>query len=327
MPIDDLEEYENIDNYLNQDDEGEVLEEDSFNPSLTYFEDFDNALSDIDFSEIRGKDFKKSFSKVNRKIENKKSVKFSKPSKQAQPKIVKQKAIKPLVKDFGVKKKATIEGGKKQLAKVFVPRDKKVIVEGVSKFILSNTPENDAVKRLGYYEGKKLNELIIIFNNNSLLNFNLELFNPSMPLDYLYSTSLNLNDKIQIAGGAVAYTDVLFNLLANPALIINAKFIVAGPTVTQQLTQTIQVVNKSTAGVEKVIPINIALQIDTMQVQNDMVVFDVNQTLGRPYIPDGMDIINYNVLAGNTVTMCFYYKQISLKKVLYKEARNNRIIM
>jgi hypothetical protein len=148
-----------------------------------------------------------------------------------------------------------------------------------------------------------------------------------MPLDYLYSTSLNLNNKIQVAGGAVAYSDVLFNLLANPALFINAKFVIAGPQVQQQLSVPLQVINKSIEGVEKIDPLNVALQIDNMQVQNDMVVFDIMKNLNRPYIPDGMDVVSYKVLAGNTVTMSFWYKQVSLKKVFYKEARDSRPLL
>ena len=274
------------------------------------FNDFElDDLSDIDFSEIRGKDFKKSFSKVKRKVEKKKKSK--------------------LTQEIPVKRKAIIDSGecKKSISKVIVPRDKKVIVEGVSKFILSDKPEDNSIKNLGYYKGKKLNELILIFNNNSLLDFNLELFNPSMPLDYLYSTSLNLNNKIQVAGGAVAYSDVLFNLLANPTLFINAKIVINGPQVTSQLSIPLQVINKSIAGVEKIVPVNMGLQLDNMQVQGDMVAFDIHKNLNRPYIPDGMDVVSYKVLAGNTVTMCFWYKQVSLKKVFYEEARNSKSLL
>jgi len=303
--IDDIQEYEDLNSSLQGYDEDSI--EDSSD-----FEDYD--LSDIDFSEIRGKDFRKSFSKVNRKIESK------------QPKKIKIK--KPLTKEFFVKKRADVIGpDERKLSKVIVPRDRKVIVEGVSKFILSQKPEDDSIRNLGYYKGQKLNELILIFNNNSLLDFDLQIFNPSMPLDYLYSTSLNLNNKIQVAGGAVAYTDVLFNLLANPALLVNAKFVVAGPSVTKQLSQPLQVINKAITGVEKIVPVNIALQLDTMQVQPDMVAFDIMKNLNRPFIPDGMDVAQYTVLAGNTVTMCFWYKQVSLKKVFYKEARDNKIIL
>jgi hypothetical protein len=328
------EEYENISEGLqNFDDQTEFEDFDGED-----FDDFDDALSDIDFSQISGNDFKRSFKKVNSKITSKQTAgaatkrnapvrKAKNVRRTANVRYAKPKPIKPLTKAFGVKKDANIFGGKKQIGKIIVPSDKKVIVEGVSKFILNNTDENDVVRNLGYYKGEKLKELILIFNNNSLLDFNLQIFNPSMPLDYLYSTSLNLNNKIQVAGGAVSYTDVLYNLLANPALLVNAKFVIAGPSVPQQFQQVLQVINKRIDGVQKIVPVNVALQFDNMQVQNDMVIFDIMKNLNRPFIPDGMDVVNYTVLAGNTVTMCFYYKQISLKRVFFEEARNSKILL
>lgn len=302
--IDEKEYQEFEDSIMNADEGINELGNDLIDPSQKYFEDFDNALSDIDFSDIRG-DFKKSFNRVSRRIDSKK------------------KSPKKIV---NVSKGATIKG-KKPIAKVEVPSDRKVIVEGVSKFILSQKPEAESIKKLGYYNGQKLNEMTLIFNNNSLLDFNLELFNPSMPLDYLYNTSLNLNNSIEVAGNSISYSDVLFNLLANPAFFVNAKFVVAGPQATQQLSVPLQVINKSIAGVEKVDPINIALQIDNMQVEANVIVFDIMKSLNRPYIPDGMDVVNYTILAGNTVTMNFWYKQVSLKKVFYKEARESRPLL
>jgi hypothetical protein len=40
-----------------------------------------------------------------------------------------------------------------------------------------------------------------------------------------------------------------------------------------------------------------------------------------------MSVINYNVLAGNTVTMAFFYEQKSIKKLFFEEARklNKRV--
>jgi hypothetical protein len=320
------EEYENISEGLqNFDDQTEFEDFDGDD-----FDNFDDALSDIDFSQLSGNDFKRSFKKVNNNIAKKQTAKGAgrkQGRKATNVRYAKPKPIKPLTKEFGVNKSAKVFGGKKQIGKIIVPNDKKVIVEGVSKFILNNTNENDVVRNLGYYKGEKLNELVLIFNNNSLLDFNLEIFNPSMPLDYLYSTSLNLNNKIQVAGGAVSYTDVLFNLLANPALLVNAKFVIAGGSVTQQFQQALQIKNKRIDGFEKIHPINVALQFDNMQVQNDMVVFDIMNKLDRAFIPDGMDVINYTILAGNTVTMCFYYKQISLKRVFYEEARKSKTLL
>jgi hypothetical protein len=49
-------------------------------------------------------------------------------------------------------------------------------------------------------------------------------------------------------------------------------------------------------------------------------------TLGRAFIPDGMDVISYKVLAGNIVTFGFYYKQVSLKRFFFQEARDKKIL-
>lgn len=284
---------------------------------IGYFEDFDNTISDIDFSQFKGKDFKSNFAKINKHVEKKRHKK------------------KPLSKEIGVgstvsrfsSEKAIISGPKKKLAKVLVPRDRKVIVEGVDKFILNGDSKDDSIRNIGYYQGKKLKKLILTFNNDSALDFNLELFNPSMPLDYLYSTSLNLNDKIQVAGGAVSYSDVLFNLLANPTLVVNATIVVNGPSVLGQISQSLGFTNKEITGDVKVHPINLNLKIDTMQVFQNTIYFDIMKSLNRPFIPDGMDVIQYKILAGNTVTMCFYYKQISLKRVFFKEAKESKKLL
>ena len=103
----------------------------------------DDILDDIDFSDFKGKDFKSSFAKVNKHIDKKQAVKQNKKGG-----FVRKK--KPLTKDFGIKKGATITGGKKKISKIIVPRDKKVIVEGVSKFILSKDVKDDAVRNIGY---------------------------------------------------------------------------------------------------------------------------------------------------------------------------------
>ncbi len=55
--------------------------------------------------------------------------------------------------------------------------------------------------------------------------------------------------------------------------------------------------------------------------------FDIVGQLNRVFIPDGMDVVQYTVLAGNSVTFCFYYKQKSLKKILFKEARVKRMVL
>jgi hypothetical protein len=337
-----------------------------------YYDDFDNSLSDIDFSEIRGGSFKNNFQKVGKKlqtkviapngrkviiegrqrnldlpksgqrviapdnrevvIEGRKRSMPKQPSKMDKPRMASPQMMKARPKKV-VSQETQLSGGEKynvrsnrpqKISKVIVPNDKKVIVQGVSDFILSQDKSASAVKNIGYYNGKKLQKLIFTFNNDSALPFELELFNPSMPLDYLYSTSLNLNDKIKVAGGEVSYTDVLFNVLANSTMIPNAKFVFAGSQVSAQRAMPLKVTNKSINGEQKIFPFNLDLQIDTMQVANDIVFFDFFDTINRPYIPDGMDVIKYTVLPNMTVTMAFFFDQISLKKVFRKEARNNK---
>ena len=63
------------------------------------------------------------------------------------------------------------------------------------------------------------------------------------------------------------------------------------------------------------------------RILKDIVFFDIMDMLNRPFIPDGMDIIDYTVLPGMTVTMCFFYEQVSLKKVFYKEAKQTKGLM
>lgn len=362
-----------------------------FVDDVSYYEDFDNSLTDIDFSEIRGGSFKKNFAKVNSRLktkviapENRRVIvegrdrdldlpssgqkviassnrkvivegrggkQMSKPRPKPQPQP-KQKAKQRIVEEIPnvvkrprmespkmmkprkrVKEQTQLDGGEKynvkskrpqKISKVVVPDEKKVIVQGVSDFIIDKKGTADSVKNIGYYNGKKLKELVFTFNNDSALPFELELFNPSMPLDYLYSTSLNINDKIQVAGGEVSYTDVLFNMLANSIMIPNAKFVFAGGSVSQQKVEPIKMINKGVTGEQKIYPFNLDLQIDTMQVQSDIVFFDFFDTINRPYIPDGMDVMKYKILPNMTVTMAFFFDQISLKKVFRKEARYDK---
>jgi hypothetical protein len=148
-----------------------------------------------------------------------------------------------------------------------------------------------------------------------------------MPLDYLYSTSQNLNNRIIVAGGNTSYSDVLFNILANPTMVINVQMVSAGAQVSNQNNQPIFVTNKNIEGVQRIFPVNIDLQVDNMQVANDIIYFNVFKAINRPFIPDGMDIIRYTVLAGMSVTMTFWYTQVSLKKVFYEEAKQNKSLL
>ena len=289
------------------------------------FSDFNEYVEEIDFSQLDGDNFKHSFSKVNKNI-SKRTVKRTNATRRSK---IGAPGRPKLTKDFAVKRRATLLGQKpKKISKVLVPKDKPVIVEGVSKFILSQSPKDNAIRQIGYYKGEKLEQMILIFNNNdSAVDFQVEIFNPSMPLDYLYSTSQNLNNKIQVAGGTTQYSDLLFNILANPTMIPNCKFVFDGPQLAKQVSIPLEINNKNIAGVLKVDPINLALKFDTMQVANNIVFFDMQEALNRPFIPDGMDVIKYTVLAGMTVTMAFFYKQVSLKKVFYEEARKSKKLL
>lgn len=348
MDFFDIEEDDNLEARLRDiyhgDDESKGVDFDG-----EEYDAFDSLVDDIDFSDLSGTDFKKSFTRVNQKIDKKISVqpikstrKFNAqslssigrkspiPVKPENTGGVRQKLNfkRPLTKNIPVEKHATIHGkSNKMISKVIVPQDRSVIVEGVSKFMLSQDKRDDSIKEVAYHNGKKLKEMVLIFNNNSLDDFNLQIFDPSMPLDYLYSTSQNLNSKIEVAGGSVQYSDILFNLLANPMLIHNCYFTFTGPLVDRQVALPLQFISKDARGYEKVDPVNMSLKIDNLQVANNIVAFNMSKSLNRPYIPDGMDVINYTVLAGNTVTMAFFYEQISLKKVFYEEARKSKNLL
>lgn len=292
---------------------------------------YDDLFSDIDFSQYSG-DYKKNMRRAVAKIKSLPPRKIIVPDdRKVVVEGVKQfrrpPIKKPLTKNVPVKRIAERIPQRKGTEKIIVPDDRKVVVEGVNSFILDQKPQADFVKNIGYRDGKKLRELIITFNNDSALDFEIELFNPSMPLDFLHSTSLNINDKVLIAGGTTSYTDLLFNLLANPTRIYASKFVVAGASQLAQINQPLQVINKNIAGEQKIEPFQIQLDIDIDQNQNDIIYFDLQQTLNRPFIPDGMDIIKYKVLAGMTVTFGFYYSQISLKKFFYPEAKDAKTLL
>ena len=256
----------------------------------------------------------------------------AKPPLRANPERSQPQQPRPRVTAKGtVQRNRTNDKNCNTTKRIIVPEDRKVIVEGVDKFILSNTKESNSIKNIGYYKGEKCSELILIINNTTPNDFEFELFNPSMPLDYLFSSSQDLNARILVAGdNKVSYSDVLFNLLANPTILPNAKFVVTNPdNQTQknlQFNQSLIFKNKNIAGQEIINPVANALNIDVDQTQNEIIYWNIQQSLGRVYIPDGMDVISYKVLAGNTVTFAFYYKQISLKKFFFKEARSKTIL-
>ena len=274
----------------------QISEDEDFEVDDTY----DSLFADIDFSEIGGK--------------------YQKIQPRPRP--------KPSHSRIGVKTSTKIQSKRpKAISKVIVPDRRKVIVEGVSKFILRNDQTANFVKNIGYKDGKKLRQLVFTFNNNTAQDFDIELFNPSAPLDYLFSTSQNLNNFIQVAGGTTTYSDVLFYLLANPTRIYSSKFVVSGPNISAQINEPLIVKNKNIEGSQKMESYNMQLDKDTMQFQNSIIYFDLESSLNRPYIPDGMDVLKYKILAGHTVTLGFYYSQISLKKFFYPEAAAVKTLM
>lgn len=313
---------------------------------------------DIDFSSATG-DFKKSFNKIKTTPDKIESVKAT-----GRPVIVEgnknnQEIFKTYVKKgiskkkpkqkikvstdprdlhgkgFGVKEKATIfdNSKKKGIGRILVPSDRAVIVEGVNSFILSQGKCENDLKNLNYRCGKKLKELVININNVSPNNFVFELFNPSFPLDYLIANSQNVNNQILVNDSGVTgvqYTDLLFNILANPTRIYNCRMVFNAPTnalLSKQLNENIIVQNKDLRAYQVIKSLNTNTLLDRYQFQKNILNFNLEAELNRPYVPDGMDVMKYTVYAGCSVTIVFYYEQIMLKKYFYKDLRNNKEIL
>jgi hypothetical protein len=348
MELFDINEYD-LQGRLNQFLSGETRDS-SFDDSD--FDDLDNLIDHIDFSDFEGNTFKDNFAKVKSKIkkvivpggrkvivEGRKSPQIvSKKIKTAREKrsLKNKTSIKPRPDldingiDVQEGEEVLLKGrNKKVISKVLIPRDRNLIVEGASKLMLSEDKSNSLIKQLGYFNGKKLQELIIEIDNQGENDFVLSLFDPSMPMDYLYSTSQNLNNRITVGGGALQYSDLMFNQLANPLLIHSAYFTFEGSTsqVSTQESLAMQFVNKNTQGYKKVDPVNLSLKIDTMQFFNNVIAFDLHESLNRPFIPDGMDVINYTIFAGVKATLVFFYEQIHIKDVFYEEARKSKLLL
>ena len=134
-------------------------------------------------------------------------------------------------------------------------------------------------------------------------------------------------NRIAVAGDfKVSYTDLLFNILANPVLIANAKFQATGLQANDQFNQPMIFKNKNIAGHQKVFPIQNSLNIDNDQTQKQIIYWDIQKTLGRVFSPNGMDILEYTILAGTNVVFGFYYKQLTLNKVFLPELRNKGVL-
>ncbi len=275
----------------------------------------DSALDNVDFSNVIGKSFKKTFPVAKKKISNAKA--HSKPS---------------LGKKIPVRNGVASVAGRsnKSLGKVIVPRDRKLIVEGagMNRFLLSEDYVD--IKRINYHDGHKLKEVILSISNNSGNDITVQLFNPSEPLDYLYSTSQNINDLIKVADSAnVSYTDLLHNILANPLFVYNAKIVISGSQTSAQSALPLTFTNKNSAAHVFIKPRPVSLMVDNYQKDKNIVnFFQVNKQLNRPFIPDGMDVIQYQILAGSEVTIVFFCQQKLIKRMLYKEEINgNRLLI
>lgn len=291
--------------------------------NLDDFEDFDGEelldIEDIDFSNLKGKSTKEKMKTISRKTSSVKVI--PKKKRLAKTSAKSKKVIAKTGVDYEFKKKR----GTNVTSKITLPDNRQVVIKGVDEFILSQG--GNAQKNIGYYKGEKLKELVLIINNDTPNDFTIEFFNPSAPLDYLYATTDNLNNRIKVAGdNNVAYSDLLFNILANPVFLPNAKFTLAGARKVEQFNQPMVFKNKNIEGKQKIMPIQNALNIDIDQTQDDLVYWDIEQTLGRLFVPDGMDIMEYTILSGMQVIFGFYYKQISLKKVFIPETRNKGIL-
>jgi hypothetical protein len=291
--------------------------------NLDDFSEFDDEdvldIEDIDFSNLKGKTTKEKMKQISKKTASAKVV----PKKKRLDRSVSKS--KKLLAQENVKYQFKKTKGKNVTSSIVLPNNQEVVIKGVDEFILSQ--KSASQKNIGYYKGEKLKELILIINNDSPNDFTIEFFNPSAPLDYLYATTDNLNNKIKVAGdNKVAYSDLLFNILANPIFLPNAKFTLSGVRAVEQYNQPMIFKNKNLEGKEKIMPIQNALNFDIYQSQNNVVMWDIEKTLGRLYAPDGMDIMEYTILSGMSVVFGFYYKQISLNKVFIPEIRNKGIL-
>ena len=298
--------------------------DDLFSNNSQNLDDFENDddimdIEDIDFSSIDGRTSKDRFRKISKKAVTARIV--PKKKRLSSDKSISRKIVAKRNVEYVFSKNK----GRQTTTEIKLPDNREVLIKGVDEFILSQG--SDQVKNIGYYKGEKLRELVLIINNTTPNDIDIEFFNLSTPLDYMYSTANNLNNLIQVAGdNKVSYSDMLFNLLVNPTILPNAKFTLSGPSRDAQYAQPMIFKNRNIAGFEKIQPIQNSLNIDIDQNQKDIVYWDIQASLGRLFCPDGMDVMQYKVLAGMSVIFGFYYKQISLKKVFYPELRNKGIL-
>lgn len=316
---------------------------------------FQDLVNDIDFSEFKG-DFKSSLKKITKKVKkdkhkiiipnNRKVIiegrkpmftdaqKFAKRGhKNTQrntgfisPRNERRRGLRNAV-NVHVNSNAKLGGGGKT-KRIIIPDDRQIIIEGVDKFMLSKEEAANSVKNICWHKGKKLKELVLLIDNtDSAIDFTLELFNPTDPLNYLYNNSLNLDDRVSVSSSQVLYSEVLAYILANPTHIVNAQFQFSGASVSSQLSQALFFRNKAITGELKIDPVQPSLMIDMYQYQGNQVCFNMFEQLNAPFIPDGMHTIKYTVLAGNNAALAFYYEQVVLKKFFYEEADKSKILL
>lgn len=301
-------------------DEKQIFNFEADEEPVVYSEFENEDLDEVDFSELAGKNkFKKSFSQA------KKKVAIATKKRQSAPLKTKKVFNKNVPLKNGSVAKIN-SPTKKKISKVIAPSNYNVIIKSVDKFILSD--EWDWMKNLSVYKGERLKNVVLNFDNsNSAFDVTLDLFDPSSRMDWFFSNTQDINSVITVAGSQVRYSDILNNLLANPLMIVNCRMNITGIDVSGQINQSIFVKNKNSEGWYKVNPISMATQIDVMQSQRNIVTFNMTENLNRPYIADGMDVLQYKVLAGNSVSFSFYYKQFLLKKLLFEEAVKSRLLL
>ena len=99
------------------------------------FDDFDESLEDIDFSEAAGKrkDFKKSFSSVNKNIEKKainKNIEKKQPLRVAQNRPVVRKPLRRVESRRPIEKQVVRPASQKEMTgKVVSPKKKKMFLK------------------------------------------------------------------------------------------------------------------------------------------------------------------------------------------------------
>lgn len=277
----------------------------------------ESLFEDMDFSEIRGKTFKSSLKRSNDRLKKKGISTTSGNKKSKNDRVYRKTYVKP-------GQSATISDNdqsanpKKTTQNIIVSSDQRVVINGVSNFMLDNS--YDSLRTIGYYKGEKLKELLLTFNNTTGNDLTIDIFNPTGWGKYLIANRQDLDDRIIVGGGQIPYSQAVFSMIGAPPLIANCKFQFVCPdevSLKEQLNQTLNFKNSSIQAYSVVKPNTFT--VDYMQYQVNVNTFDIIQEIARPFFPDGTDTLEYTIKAGSTVVMCFYYKHFPLVELLYKE--------